>query len=69
MKLYEVPRETKVRVLEDGDGPMGSLAVKKGDIVFFNHVDGMYSSCRLDSGEGPVRHVHLKAWTEVEIVK
>jgi len=64
MKLYEVPRNTRVKLLEDDDGPIGSIALKTGDEVNFSHIDGMYSYCTLG---GEV--VHPRAWTEVEIVK
>lgn len=53
MQLYEVPRNTRVRVTEVPDL-----------VVTFHHVDGMYSYCTDDSG----RVLHLAAYTEVEIV-
>ena len=65
MKLYEVPRNTTVRILEDDDGPPGAHPCVKGDIVKFRSIDGMYSYC---SKEGVDIPVHIKAWTEVEIV-
>ena len=54
MKLYEVPRYTKVRVI-------GEQSFE----VFFDHIDGMYSYCTDNEGNA----VHLAAWTEVEIVE
>lgn len=65
MKLYEVPRNTRVRVLEAEVPPPGALAVDVGQEVIFHHIDGMYSYCT-----DPMEHtvVHLKAWTEVDIV-
>lgn len=51
MKLYNVPRKSYVKT-EDGE------------ILFFDHIDGMYSYC-LDKDKNVV---HLAAWTEVEIV-
>lgn len=57
MMLYEVPRNTLIAVTEpDWDGP---------ELIKFYHIDGMYSYCRDMSGNV----IHLKAWTEVEIVK
>jgi hypothetical protein len=53
MKLYDVPRNTKIRIPEWGD-----------EILEFKHVDGMYS-LSFDAEDKPV---HLVAWTEVEIV-
>lgn len=64
MKLYEVPRNTNVRLLEDDDGPPASKPLKKGDIVKFHHIDGIYSYCTDKDGN----KVHPAAWTEVEIV-
>jgi len=64
MQLHHVPNNTKVKLLEDDTGPPGAVSLKKGDIIEFGHIDGMYSFCRK---EGVT--VHLKAWTEVEIVE
>lgn len=54
MKLYDVPRNTRVRVLE------GEERIE----VLFDHIDGMYSYCKDKDGN----IIHLAAWTEVEIV-
>ena len=64
MKLYEVPRNTYVKVLEAEAPPPGALAIDVEQIVYFSHIDGMYSFCETKDGD----IVHLKAWTEVEIV-
>ncbi len=52
MKLYEVPRNTTIKVVDTDL------------VVFFYHIDGMYSYCTDMNG----RVVHLSASTEVEIV-
>lgn len=52
MKLYQVPRNTLIRIVETGEQ------------LRFCHIDGMYSLC-YDQADNPV---HLQAWTEVEIV-
>jgi len=52
MKLYTVPNHSYVR-------PLGT-----NNIFKFFHIDGMYSYCK--DIEGNI--VHLKAWTEVEVV-
>ncbi len=57
MKLYEVPRGSKIRVIGD--------AAAKEIILNFSHIDGMYSYCTTKTGEV----VHLAAWSEVIIVK
>jgi hypothetical protein len=64
MKLYEVPRGTKVRVIEAERPPLGGLPVSDNEVVEFFKIDGMYSFCRNVKGD----IVHLPAWTEVEIV-
>lgn len=65
MKLYEVPDETKVRLVEQEayihheDGTREKL-----DIIHFHHVDGAYSLCEANGHK-----IHIGASTEVEIVK
>lgn len=51
--LYEVANRTHVRVADTGE------------TFFFDHIDGMYSYCLNKDNQV----VHLKAWTEVNIVK
>lgn len=65
MKLYNVPRHTRIRLLEDVDVPPGALPLKAGDVLRFKSVDGMYSYCTDQNGNV----VHAPAWAEVEIVK
>jgi len=65
MKLYNVPRGNKIKII-DGNylTPIGAPPLKQGDELFFDHVDGMYSVCFLD-GE----LVHLSSSAEVEILQ
>lgn len=65
MKLYDVPRESYIRVLEDVYTPPGSPKIKAGDVIFFDHIDGMYSFC-MDKDKKYV--LHLAAFSEVELV-
>ena len=65
MKLYNVPNKTWVKVLEDAKVPPVAPKVKQETIIFFDHIDGMYSYCLTESEEV----VHLAAWTEVEIIE
>lgn len=51
MKLYDVPRKSFIQVLDD------DFKV----ILFFDHIDGMYSLC-YDRDSNPV---HLAAWADV----
>ena len=70
MKLYDVPRNTWIKVLDDTRTPVASPEIKKGDKIFFRHVDGMYSLCTLTDSEIPnyAEAVHLVAWAEVEVL-
>ena len=63
MKIYEVPNNTWVVFLEDGIAPPGDENVRKGDVLCYKFVDGMYALCR--SPEGVTFFV--KAWTQVQI--
>lgn len=63
MKLYEVPRNTFVKVISEEPPPVDSTPIPNGQVVKFHHVDGMYSYCTTLDKEV----VHLAAWTEVEI--
>lgn len=63
MKLHECKPKTKVRIIDDISTPPGAPELKKGDEIFFDHLDGMYSYC-LKGDEV----VHLIAWAEVEVV-
>ena len=53
MKLYDVPRNTRIRTLTEERLELN-----------FHHIDGAYSYC--EDAEGNVWH--LAAWTDVEIV-
>jgi hypothetical protein len=64
MELYNVPRQTHVRIVGEDKVPPCAKQVVTGEVVFFDHIDGMYSFCRDKDGE----IVHLAAWTEVEVV-
>lgn len=62
MNLYNVPRNTIVRIIQAEAPPPGGLPVKEAQLINFHHIDGMYSYCTDMSGNV----VHLKAWTDVE---
>ena len=61
-KLYDVPRNSMIRLLEKPSTPPASPT--PDDILRFSHCDGMYSLC-YNSDNTPV---HLAAYTEVEII-
>ena len=66
MKLFDVPRETYVKILDEKVKlPIGNYPdQQKNDVLLFDHIDGMYSYCTdIDDNL-----IHLAAWTEVEIV-
>lgn len=65
MKLYEVPNNTQVRIVTTEDPPPGALPTWVGQVILFNHIDGMYSYCTDEDNHV----VHLKAWTEVDILE
>jgi len=61
MNLYSCQPGILVRILEENPKiPVDSP--KPDKIVFFSHLDGMYSVC--ENANGSI--VHLAAWTEVE---
>lgn len=64
MELYNVPRNSRIKVLSDIKVPPGAPEIKVGDELNFRSIDGMYSYCTTDAGQV----VHLVAWAEVEIV-
>ena len=39
--------------------------IEDNEVIFFHHIDGMYSLCENQRGE----IVHLVAWQEVEVVE
>ena len=62
MKLYDVPRNSMIRLLAKPVTPM--VSVPPDDVVRFSHVDGMYSLCYNNDGS----ICHPAAWTEVEVI-
>jgi len=64
MKLYDVPRNSTIRVVEAESPPPGGIIPEAGQVYKFRNIDGMYSYCT----DKDNNVVHLKAWTEVEIV-
>jgi len=64
MKLYNVPHNSTVVLLQSERGPPASREVKVGERVTFKHLDGMYSYC-LDKDNNVV---HLPGWAEVGVV-
>ena len=65
MKLYDVPRNSKIRVIGDIKVPPAAQNIEEQEVLNFSHVDGMYSYCTNSDNEV----VHLVAWAEVEIIK
>jgi len=65
MKLYEVPRNTKVTLKNAEKGPPASPNFLAGETLLFKHIDGMYSYCQRPDGT----IVHLPAWAEVEVAE
>ena len=65
MKLYNVPRNSKIRVVGDVKIPPAAPIIEEQEVLNFSHVDGTYSYCTNSDNEA----VHLVAWAEVEIVE
>ena len=65
MKLYECPRNVRIRVAERADIPVNTIPITFDEELFFYYLDGMYSYCKNSKGQV----VHLAAYTEVEIVE
>ena len=65
MKLYEVPPKSTIKLTQNTENPPYSMPTKKDEILYFSHIDGMYSYCRTRAG----LLVHPAAWTEVEIIQ
>lgn len=63
IKLHQVPDQTWVRIVEPDKVPPGAPEPKKGERIFFDHIDGMYSFCR----DEQKNIIHLVAWQEVTI--
>ena len=64
MKLFEVPRNTKIKLLEDTEGPIESRKPNKNEEYLFSHLDGMYSLC-YDSNQ---KVVYIPGWVTVEVL-
>jgi len=64
MKLYNVPNNTKINVLENILIPPGAIYIKRNEELMFYHIDGMYSYCKNKNGNV----VHLVAWADVKII-
>lgn len=65
-ELYKVPNGAIIKVGPDEPRiPIGSHHIKKEEILYFSHIDGMYSLCY--DIEGNV--CHLAAFEKVEIVE
>jgi len=64
-ELHKIPNKTWVKVMEDVKVPPAAPPINKGDIIFFDHLDGMYSYCKTPAG----KIVHMAAWTKVKVVK
>ncbi len=54
--LYDVKRDSYVELREGDSNPL---------LLFFNHIDGMYSLCHTLAGEV----VHIAAWSKVYPLK
>lgn len=60
MKLYDLPRGSKMRI--EFSDPVGTWDCT------FHHLDGMYSYCTIDNGDEQQPPFHLKATTPMKKV-
>ena len=65
MKLYDAPVRTWVKVITDNGTPPVAPHIEIDEIIWFGHIDGMYSYCKNKKGEV----VHLVGWANVEVVE
>lgn len=66
MKLYDVPRGSYFRVVEENAViPPDALDIKQGDVLKALNLDGMYYNCENADGQ----RVYLAAFSDVEIVQ
>lgn len=64
MKLYDVPRNSRIKVIGDVKVPPAAPHIEEQEELNFRSIDGMYSYCTRDNGEV----VHLVAWADVEVI-
>jgi len=69
LKLYEVPRNSRIKVI--GDAKVAQRYKEKNikpeldEVLSFKKIDGMYSLCYNSKNEP----VHLVAWSDVEVLE
>ena len=63
MKLMDCPQNTWVRVVQNDNVPIASPPIIEDELIWFGHLDGMYSYCKNTNGNV----VHLQAWAEVYV--
>jgi hypothetical protein len=65
MKLYELPRGSYFKLLEDAQVPPDASKGEPYQLYKLGNIDGMYSYCSDMYG----RVFHFAAWSEVEKVE
>lgn len=67
-QLHNVPNKTWVKIMPDPEEgtkvPPSAPSLPDGEVIFFDHIDGMYSYCKKQDGTV----CHLVAWQPVEVV-
>jgi hypothetical protein len=64
-KLYDVPRNSKIRLVGDKTHPPAHRDFDELETLLFINIDGMYSYCKDSDGNT----VHLAANADVEIIR
>lgn len=63
-KLYNIPKNSLIKLKEELQVPPGAPKLYKDEIIKFYHLDGMYSYCKTLQNE----LCHLAANADVEYV-
>lgn len=68
MKIYEVPKNSKIRIIEpvtvDNPYKQKYVVPEQGEELVFKKLDGMYSICYNSTGD----LIRLAAWNNVEVL-
>ena len=65
MKLYDVPINTRIKIIGGVIAPPGSPNILEQEELIFKSLNGTYSYCTRDNGEV----IHLAGWVNVEVLK
>lgn len=61
MMICEAYEGSNIRLLESPEIPTGALEVKRGDILEYMYIDGMYAKCNDEAGN----YYYISPWARV----